>query len=473
MKGDRGGGGEHINGIVHQGRQSSLEYCLRSSFKNLNSQHFWDQMNALPVESIPLIEDEIAKKLWETHELSGECLFFDTTNFFTFIDSSNSHCEIPQRGRNKQKRFDLRQIGLALLVSKDDQFPLFHQTYRGNKNDVTVFKEVFHSLLTRMKRLAQELADVTIVFDKGNNSKDNFKLLDGESDLHYVGGLVPSYFKALIKEANRNFLKIRIGDEMLPAYRIKREVWGKKRTCVVTVSKTLKQGQLRGIHQHLTKKYKDLESLKQQLENPKATKLLSQKEIESRLKSIIKGQFIEEILKYEIFKINDSRLSFTYFIDNDAFETLQRDVLGRQIVVTNRHDWTSEHILQAYRGQSKIEYANRCLKNPFHCAVRPQYHWTDQKIEIHFLICIIGYLLATSVYSKAKRHAAYPRNISNLFQDLQSIRLACISRHKSRKVKYQLEAIPDDLHQVLKVLGISDHSIRQKANLSDYSTSRN
>lgn len=50
-------------------KETSLEYCLKTSFKNLDSQHFWDQMNALPVESIPLIEKDIIKKLISTYKV--------------------------------------------------------------------------------------------------------------------------------------------------------------------------------------------------------------------------------------------------------------------------------------------------------------------------------------------------------------------------------------------------------------------
>jgi transposase len=82
---------------------------------------------------------------------------------------------------------------MALLVSRKDQFPLFHQVYRGNKNDVTVFKEVFSDLTERLRGITQELTDITIVFDKGNNSKDNFALVDAEAGLHYLGGLVSQW----------------------------------------------------------------------------------------------------------------------------------------------------------------------------------------------------------------------------------------------------------------------------------------
>jgi len=446
-------------------KNTSLEYCLQTSFKKLDSQHFWDQMNVLPLEAINKIEEEIVLKLIENYKIDPGTLFFDTTNFFTFIDSTNERCDLPQRGRNKQKRFDLRQIGMALLVSKRDQFPLFHQTYKGNKNDITVFKETYSSMLARMKRICKELSDITIVFDKGNNSKDNFALIDNTQDCHYVGGLVSSYFKDLLKEANKNFSIIEIEGEEIPAYRIKKMIWGKERTCVVTISSQLKEGQICGIKQHLTKKYAMLSKFKQQLENPKRRKNFTKKEIKERLSNIIKGQFIEEILRYAFIKIENKHWSFTYDIDEESFADLRKNILGRKIVVTNRHDWSNEEILLAYRGQAKVEYAFRTLKNPYHMAIRPQYHWTDQKIEAHFLICLIGYLLTTCAYSKIKKN--YKKNIIQMMNDLQSIRLGCMI-YKNNKVKYQLEKIPKGMQPVLDKLHISNDTIKQKLPLSDY-----
>ena len=40
-------------------KTTSLEYCLKTSFRNLDSQHFWDQMGFLPEEKIRVIEEEI------------------------------------------------------------------------------------------------------------------------------------------------------------------------------------------------------------------------------------------------------------------------------------------------------------------------------------------------------------------------------------------------------------------------------
>ena len=259
-----------------------------------------------------------------------------------------------------------------------------------------------------------------------------------------------------------------IHGEDVPAYRVKREIWGEERTCVITVSKQLKEGQIRGIHQHLEKKYKALKDLKRQIENPRRRKEYGKEEIEMSLKKIIRGQFIEEILKYEFIALEDGSPSFTYYIDSDSFERLKNEVLGRKILVTNRHDWTSEEIILAYRGLSKVEYAFRNLKNPYHLAVRPQYHWTDQKIRAHILICVIGYLLTIAAYIKA-RETGYRKNMSNFMRELQSIRLVCRVKRKSKKVKYQLETIPKELNKVTKVLGITNENTRVELNISVYS----
>ena len=197
-------------------------------------------------------------------------------------------------------------------------------------------------------------------------------------------------------------------------------------------------------------------------------KNLDSQHLRKRLAKIIKGQFIEDILKYDLFELEDKAVSFTYYVDSEAFEQLKKEVLGRKILVTSRHGWSSEEIISAYRGQAKVEYAFRNLKNPYHLSVRPQYHWTDQKIKAHIFICVIGYLLAIAAYTKAREKAGYRKNLSSFIEDLSSIRLACSRKSKSNIVNYQLESIPRDLRKVAKLFGITDDNIRTELNLSVY-----
>jgi len=158
-------------------KTTSLEYLLRCNFSKLDSQHFWDLMDALPVDSIEEIEEELLKKTFKLYHLETDSLFFDTTNFFTYINTTNEHCSIAQRGKNKQKRYDLRQIGLALVVTRQDMIPLFHLTYQGNKPDAKIFKQIVPKIKKRMLSLQLNLETHTIIFDRGNNSKENLELL--------------------------------------------------------------------------------------------------------------------------------------------------------------------------------------------------------------------------------------------------------------------------------------------------------
>jgi hypothetical protein len=56
-------------------KETSLSYALGKSLKDPDSQHFWDQMDSVPVESIALIEDRIVKKLITTYKIKLDKVF--------------------------------------------------------------------------------------------------------------------------------------------------------------------------------------------------------------------------------------------------------------------------------------------------------------------------------------------------------------------------------------------------------------
>lgn len=128
------------------------------------------------------------------------------------------------------------------------------------------------------------------------------------------------------------------------------------------------------------------------------------------------------------------------------------------------------HIILAYRGQTRVEYTFRNWKNPFHCATRPQFHWTDQKIQVHVLTCSIGYLLAVAAYVKAKK-AAYKGNLDNFLDDLRTIRLSSTIEKKREghtgqlKVTYALEQMDAPLSTVAAAVGISTENLRISAKI--------
>jgi transposase len=438
-------------------RSTSVEYLLRCNLSKVDSQHFWELMDSFPEDAICLAEQEILARLLDVYQIRTDTLFYDTTNFFTYIDTTNTHCDLAQRGKNKQKRNDLRQVGLAMVVSREDYIPLFHHSYQGNLQDGTVFKELIGKIKDRMVSLGLKQDTHTLVFDRGNNSMKNLSIVR-ESGFYYVGALTPYHHKEIIERAMQEMTTISINDESIAVYREKSTIWEDERTILVFVSDRLKTGQIRGIYQDLAKIEKSLNLLHQSLTNPKGRRR-NREELEKKINTITKGQYLKDILKWKLIETGDRKYYLDYYIDQDQLNSLE-DRLGFRIIMTNRHEWTSQEIITAYYGQSKIEHAFRNMKNPYHLALKPQYHWTDQKIKVHYFICVIGYLLSSVIWREARLKAGYTGSLDNLLNTLNGIRLSTMLEKSKKtgkpKATYVLEEMTEAEQRIITALGVEN-----------------
>ena len=94
-------------------------------------------MHKVTADQLVDIEQRLALAMITTFALDISALALDMTNVATYIDSGNEKAPIAQRGKAKQKRTDLRLVGLGLVVTRDGGVPLVSHAYPGNKPDVT------------------------------------------------------------------------------------------------------------------------------------------------------------------------------------------------------------------------------------------------------------------------------------------------------------------------------------------------
>ncbi|MCP4526130.1 MAG: transposase, partial [Aestuariibacter sp.] len=165
-----------------------LRRLIDISPRQLTSQRFWDRMDLVSQESIVAIERDITGHMVGEFDIALEKLLFDATNFFTFIDTFNDRCDIAKRGKSKEGRKSLRIVGVALLVSADFHIPLLHKTYPGNQADSNTFADLIPAITKRCREITQEMRNISVVFDKGNNSPENLDYVD-KSPVHFVGSL--------------------------------------------------------------------------------------------------------------------------------------------------------------------------------------------------------------------------------------------------------------------------------------------
>ncbi len=385
---------------------SSLQNWLPLTSKNLSSQRFWDHMGYLDSVAIKAIEDELTARMVKEFDLDLRCLVYDTTNFFTWIDTM-SNSELPQRGHNKAKRNDLKQVGLAMMVTTDFHIPLFHKVYPGNRTDSKQFGSVTEELAERLKIIKANCEDITLIYDKGNNSEKNQKKVD-DSPFSFVGSLVPLQHPDLLAIPRSCFVPL-AGANFggLSAYRTKKIIMGVERTVIVTFNEALFLGQLQGILLQLRKANEALRELQKSLYNRTKTGNKRGKpptviSVQNRVQKILTSRSAPlSLLIHTEVKETESGVVLEYSIDHDALDKYKDNNLGKSILFTDHDDWSTEEIVSAYRGQSHIEDAFKRMKNPHFLSWCPQYHWTDQKIEVHAFYCVLALTLTALARRKA------------------------------------------------------------------------
>jgi len=424
--------------------------------QSLTSQFFWDQMDCVSLEALRAIEDDLTRTVVKELGIKLDTLFYDATNFFTYIASTNNRPQLAKRGKSKQKRADLKLFSLSLLVSRQDHIPILSHVYEGNRVDVKVFPDTLTSIRERLESLSLDLEDVTVVYDKGNLSKKNQAQVD-EAPFGYVASLTPAHHADLIDIPVEKYRPLPKSSRLagIPVLRLTREIWGAERTVVLLVSEQLRAGQIRGLQQHLTKRLKELGEWREQLRKPRSGPRGS-RSAEKRIDTLRSGQHIKEVLKISYHEDRKGADRLEYWIDEEARARLQDEVFGKRILITNRNEWSDEEIIFAYRGQSHVEEVFRQLKDDEHMALRPQYHWTDQKIHVHSFICLLALLLGRVVEHEARK-LGRRESLSGLLDLLGTVRLAMVLRPSGKKggrprCDWQLEEADDDARDLFTSL---------------------
>lgn len=390
--------------------------------QQFSSQRFWDNMDLLSEANIDAIGQALTRRLLDTFHLEPACLLFDCTNFDTFIDTENPSV-LPQRGHAKSKRTDLRIVGLALLVTTDFHVPLLWKVYPGNQHDSVTFSQVLTELTARYRDLARDCEDITLVFDKGNNSARNQKILD-HTGFHFVGSLVPSQFPDLLAIPMRKFRPLNNPRlESIQAFRLQHELWGQSRSVVITFSPELQRKQIRGIEQHLAKKRRVLDDLQVRLrrsQQPSAKgKGFSRESLTKQIDHIRCGQHIRSLLQVSLTQRHGT-LQLSYRTDAAAYARLKQSQLGKRILFTDQHDWSDDQIVLAYRSQSHVEDAFADMKDTHFLSWEPMFHWTDSKIRVHAFYCVLALMLGCLLQRRAFQEGVQ-LSLQQLFKTLSGI----------------------------------------------------
>ena len=424
---------------------------------SLSSQRFWDNMSFIKEDKILLTWMKLINSILDRENIDLSCASYDGTNFYSFIGSFNTRCSLAKRGKNKQGRSDLRQINYALFCTRKDHFPLYFDVFEGNRHDSKEFGVVIGNFFRAFKDRKPNDNGLTIVFDKGNNSQDNLDKFVGDSGFHFVGSVKPKDHKDLALISNNDKRLALLSHpklDQVKAFRTRKNIYGKDLTVVVTFNNNLYTSQIKSINNEINKCLGKLLAISTKLEDRIAGRITKGKKptkesIKKQVSSMLSGQHMKTLIKTTVTEQNAIPV-LSYNLDTDAYAELSDTYLGKNIIITDNHNWSTEDIIVTYRSQYIIEDVFKQMKDRKTGTWWPMFHWTDQKIRVHGLYCSLS-LLLRALIMKRIQEASMPMSINRLHDKLSGIRevLNVFPKRKNKQPAQSVVSKMDEVQQRL------------------------
>jgi transposase len=402
----------------------------QASAAQLTSQRFWDHLDRIEADTAQTIWQQLVAAVLQREQIPLSQICYDGTNFYTFIDTFNLRCRVAKRGKNKQGRCNLRQVSYALFCTTDGHLPLFYDVYEGNRNDAKEFPRV----LERFQRWLVQRADPgcttpkpTLIFDKGNNSADNFALIDS-LQLPYVGSVKLDEHPDLVALSNQDSRWQPATEPALEgtkSWRTQQRVYGKERTLVLTYNEHLFASQWATVQNDLAQALSQLATVQRNLLDRSAGLIKggtppSVESVQCKCEQILHRQHLRQLVPFTVRANAAGVPQLSYQADPAAQQKLTDTYLGKTLLITGHKDWTDAQVIRAYRSQFVIEEIFHEMKDRRIGTWWPLRHWTDSKIQVHGLYCTIAVLFRALLWRRVQQ-AGLRLSMAGLLEKLGQI----------------------------------------------------
>jgi transposase len=392
-------------------KHTAIQHIRPVDIQALTSQNYWKKWDQVSDRQIKIIATEFLRRVAKLEPPSSDCFMFDTTNYYTFM-ASHTSSELAQRGKNKEGRNWLRQIGVALLVCRNTRIPLFYREYEGNRHDSKVFLRVMNEIFASLREIVGKKSRMTVVFDKGMNVDENIALIDANEQINFITTYSTYYSEELIHVSlnkfqhvdtpkNRKLHEYDRDEDRLVAWKTTGEYWGRQRTVVVTYNPITATKQRFSFEKKMVKLQEKLYDFQAKV-NQHAPHWRNKSQILSRYNDeCAQLHLASDLYTVEVYE-NEKGLRMN-FRKNHYRISRHIDRFGKNIIITDIEDWTTDEIVNASLDRWTVEDGFRQSKDDDLVAMMPIRHWTDSKIRCHIFTCIAAYALLRLIEIKLRR----------------------------------------------------------------------
>ena len=363
-----------------------LARLVPAAAEELSSQRCWDHLHRFEAHHFAPIQRELLTRIRERFPLGEQCFVSDTTNYSTFLPTCNRRPSLPQRGRTTQKRPDLRQPSLALVVDEERGLPLYSRCSEGNVTAVVALGASLSGMSHQGLR-PQAPARLTFVLDKGTVSFANFQALH-TAQFSFLAAVPAGWVRSLFQVALRAYQPLALAQ----GRRVK--VYAQSDTRLGSLSPTFSRKQVRTLDLLQQQADQQLHALRASLQEA----VVRQR---PRQESAVRRE-MNQLVRHD--RLNDF-FAPTLPVEHGAVSDLQwewdrrkkrpvkpRD-FGKTVLFTDRQDLSDHRMVVASRHQAKVEDLFRISTSRRPGLWWPAHHWTDSTLSVHALSCFVALLL--------------------------------------------------------------------------------
>jgi len=441
-------------------RHTAIQHIRPVDIQALDSQHYWKKWDRVEQDDIETIASLFFRRITELEKPESDCFLFDTTNYYTYM-ASDTESELAQRGKNKEGKDWLRQVGVALLVSRGSQIPLFYREFEGNRHDSKVFNRILEQVLATMQNSTQSKGELTLVFDKGMNSADNIADIDAAPGMHFITTYSPAFAEDLIRTKlsvfkpvdtakNRELVSKGQGEDQLVAWRTSRSLWTKERTVIVTHNPRTAAKQRYSFDKKLLSLQQFVIDLREKVKTQKPH-WTNAKRIETHYHDACERLYLPRDL-YELSVENHHKKWRLLFRKNYYRIGKHIERFGKNIIVTDHLKWSTDEIVQASLDRYMVEKAFRQSKDDDLVSVMPIRHWTDSKIRCHILTCVIALAYLRLIEVRLER-SGIPMTAATAMQKLHRLHSCLLWSASAGKPQRVIEEPTVTQAQIIRAFG--------------------
>ena len=174
------------------------------------------------------------------------------------------------------------------------------------------------------------------------------------------------------------------------------------------INRALFDAQCRTLLREIEKRRQHVRALQQRLRRWRDGKIRGGRKpgvatTQKKVDGWLRARHIRDLFDVQV-REEDGLPKVNYRFQRGAWEKLQRTLLGKTLLFTDQADWSDAELVRGYRAQHLVESAFRQMKDSDCIAIRPQYHWTDQKIAVHVFCCVLALMLCGLLQRELSRH---------------------------------------------------------------------